>query len=179
MPFVHTMHMHICIYSYIHKHLYRQITITFSLIMSYPMSQNRDNCSSFSNINEGILLSATSFSFEEGIHFYYSRGNARDSNQDLQVDSSVSNDFRQLSYNDRQAFVVPSTRDRQTGQLDITVKTTYFDRIVSLTWEQRSSNGGPNCDVWSLDNVEVNITLPYENSTRTVLSEDFENMMWV
>ena len=160
-----------------HNFIYRQITISYSLIMSYPTSQNRNNCSSLSNINEGILLSASSSgNFEDGIHFYYSKKKTGGSNQNLQVNSSVTNDFRQLSYNDRQTFMVPSTFDSQTGKLNITVNTAYFDRVVSLTWGQRSSNEGPNCDVWSLDNVEVNITLPYENVTRTVLSEDFENM---
>ena len=170
------MHMHTCIYSYAQTCIYRQITITFSLIMSYPTSQNRSSCSSFSNINEGILLSATSSNFEDGIHFYYSKNTTGGSNQDLQVNSSVTNYFCQLSYNDGRTFMVPSTFDKQAGQLNITVKTTYFDRIVSLMWGQRSSNGGSHCNVWSLDNVEVNITLPYENVTRTVLSEDFENM---
>ena len=160
----------------VHTQLYRQITISFSLVMSYPMSQDRDNCSSLSIINEGILLSATSFNFDDGIHFYYSNEKAGVSNQDLQVSSSVTYDFHQLSYNDGRTFVVPSTLDTQTGQLNMTANTAYFDRIVSLMWEQRSSNGGAQCDVWSLDNVEVNITLPYENSTRTVLSENFENM---
>ena len=155
---------------------YRQITISFSLVMLYPMNQNRDNCSSLSVINEGILLSATSSNFEDGIHFYYSNEKTGGSYQYLQVNSSVTNDFHQLSYNDGQTFIVPSTHDSQAGQLNLTVNTAYFDRIVSLTWGQRSYNGGPQCDVWSLDKVEVNITLPYENSTRTVLSEDFENM---
>ena len=144
--------------------------------MSYPMSQNRNGCSLFNNINEGILLSATSFNFEDGIHFYYSTETAGTSNLVLQVSNVVANDFRQLSYNDRQTFIVPSTLDTQKGQLNMTVNTAYFDRIVSLMWGQRSRNGGSHCDVWSLDNVEVNITLPYENITRTVLSEDFENM---
>ena len=159
-----------------HTQFYRQITISFSLVMSYPTSQNRDNCSSLPVINEGILLSATSSNFEDGIHFYYSEENTGGSNQDLQVNSSVIYDFHQLSYNDGRTFIVPSTHDSQAGQLNFIVNTTYFNRIVSLTWEQRSPNGGPNCNVWSLDNVEVNITLPYENITRTVLSEDFENM---
>ena len=119
---------------------YRQITISFSLVMLYPMSQNRDNCSSLSVINEGILLSATSFNFEDSIHFYYSNEKAGGSYQYLQVNSSVTNDFHQLSYKDGRTFVVPSTHDSQTGQLNITVKTAYFDRIVSLTWGQRSSN---------------------------------------
>ena len=146
--------------------------------MSYPMSQNRDKCSSFANINEGILLSATSSNFEEGIHFYYSNETVESSKQELQVNSSaiIYNDFHQLSYNDGRIFMVPSTLNKQTGQLNITVETTYFDRIVSITWEQHSTNVGAQCDVWSLDNVEVNITLPYENITRTVLSEDFEDM---
>ena len=143
--------------------------------MSYPASQNRSSCSSFSNINEGILLSATSFNFEDSIHFYYN-SNEKAGGSYLQVNSSVTSDFHQLSYKDGRTFVVPSTHDSQTGQLNITVETTYFDRIVSLTWGQRSHNGGSHCDVWSLDNVEVNITLPYENITRIVLSEDFENM---
>ena len=144
--------------------------------MSYPKSQNRDNCSSLSVINEGILLSATSSNFEGGIHFYYSNEKAGGSYQYLQVNSSATNDFHQLSYSDGRTFIVPSAHDSQTGQLNFIVNTTYFNRIVSLTWGQRSPNGGPNCDVWSLDNVEVNITLPYENITRTVLSETFENM---
>ena len=165
------MHIFTC------TNIYRQITITFSLIMSYPMSQNRDNCSSFSNINEGILLSATSSNFQEGIHFYYSNETVESSKQELQVSSSaIIYNFHQLSYNDGRIFMVPSTLNKQTGKLNITVETTYFDRIVSLTWEQHSTNVGAQCDVWSLDNVEVNITLPYENVTRTVLSEDFENM---
>ena len=160
----------------VHSQLYRQITISFSLVVSYPVSQDRDNCPSLSIINEGILLSATSFNFEDGIHFYYSNEKAGGSYQYLQVTSSVTRDFHQLSYKDGRTFMVPSTRDSRTGQLNITVETTYFDRIVSLTWGQRSHNGGSHCDVWSLDNVEVNITLPYENNTRTVLSENFENM---
>ena len=176
MCFLYT-HTHSCIYVLaICTQFYRQITISFSLIMSYPTSQDRDSCSSFTNTNEGILLSATSFNFEDGIHFYYSNETAGSSNLDLQVSNVVANGFCQLSYNDGRTFVVPSTLDKQTGQLNFIVNTAYFDRIVSLTWGQRSSNGGPKCNVWSLDNVEVNITLPYEKITRTILSEDFENM---
>ena len=170
-------YIHSCIYACnMHTRFYRQIAISFSLVMSYLTSQNRSSCSSFNNINEGILLSATSFNFEDGIHFYYTNETAGSLNQDLQVSNVLTNGFHQLSYNDGRTFVVLSTLDTKNGQLDFTVKTAYFDRIVSLMWGQRSFNRGSHCDVWSLDNVEVNITLPYENSTRTVLSQDFENM---
>ena len=140
--------------------------------MSYPTSQEfRHDCTSLSNINEGILLSATSSTTNAGIHFYYSDDRIR--NQNPQV-TKTATDFLQLSYNDGRTFTVPSTFDNRKGQLTFTAKTSYFDRTVSLIWEQHSKNIGTNCDVWSLDNVEV--TVQYENCTRTILSEDFENM---
>ena len=169
------MHMHTCIL--LCTNILQANYNYLSLIMSYPTSQNRDDCAPFSNINEGILLSASSSNFEDGIHFYYNMEKKGSKKQDLKkVINGMTNDFRQLFFNDGRTFMVLSTFDSQTGQLNITVKTTYFDRIVSLMWGQHSYNLGPQCDVWSLDNVEVNITLPYENSTKTVLSEDFENM---
>ena len=140
--------------------------------MSYPTSQQfRDSCTSLSNINEGILLSATSSDTNAGIHFYYSFD--RIQNQNPKVTKAATN-FLKLSYNDGRTFTVPSTFDNQRGQLNFTAKTSYFTRIVSLMWEQHSRNIGSHCDVWSLDNVEV--TLQYENCTRTILSEDFEDM---
>ena len=122
--------------------------------MSYPTNQKRHGCTSLSNINEGILLSAISSDTNAGIHFYYS--NNANQNQNPQV-TKIATDFLQLSYNDGRTFTVPSTFDNQRGQVSFTAKTSYFNRIVSLMWEQHSQNIGSHCDVWSLDNVEVTV----------------------
>ena len=136
------------------------------------MDQNRQGCTTLSNINEGILLSATSSNTNDGIHFYYSKDN-NNQYRNPQVTETAAN-LLKLSYNDGRTFTVPSTFDNQRGQLNFMAKSFYFNRIVSLMWEQHSNNVGSHCDVWSLDNVEV--TVQYENCTRSVLSEDFEDM---
>ena len=155
---------------------HRQVSISFSLVVSYATNQKRHSCTSLSNINEGILLSATSSNTNTSIHFYYSANNYANQNQNPQV-TEISTNILELSYNDGHTFTVPSTFDNQKGQLSFTAKTSYFNGIVSLMWEQHSRNIGSHCDVWSLDNVEV--AVQYENCTRTILSEDFEDMEWV
>ena len=47
---------------------------------------------------------------------------------------------------------------------------------MSLTWQQYTVKPvRPDCDVWSLDNVEV--TVQYGDCMRTIISEDFENLL--
>ena len=91
--------------------------------------------------------------------------------------STESDGLLRLYYNERRNFTVPGTLYDQKGLVNITINSFQLaNRKVSLTWEQHMvvniNNAGMDCDVWSLDNVEV--TLQYENCTETVLSEDFE-----
>ena len=81
-------------------------------------------------------------------------------------------------YNKRRNFTVPGTLYDQEGLVNITINSSQLaNRIVSLTWEQHMvhpiNNIGMECDVWTLDNVEV--TVQYENCTKAVLSADFED----
>ena len=141
------------------------------------MGQRLGGCFEANSINQGILMSAVSSNFIHNIHFYYSQNRTHHNNQFPQV--LERDGLLQLYYNEGRNFTVPGTFYDQQGLVNITINSTRLvNRMVSLTWEQYSiiniSNTGMDCDVWSLNNVEV--TLQYENCTKTVLSEDFEDM---
>ena len=136
-------------------------------------------------INEGILLSANSPNFSpENIHYYYSIcRSGSDTFPKVEPNQLVCNgpDLLMhkltLTYDDGLNFTVNGTFNRRGGQQQYTVDSLsqLVNRIVSLKWEQHAScTSTSDCDVWSLDNVEV--TVQYENCNRSVLSEDFEDM---
>ena len=166
---------------FLHPHTqhntHRSIKVAFSLTMNH-------NTIEF--INEGILLSANLPNFSTvNIHFYYPTcANTSDPNISPSVKPSLvcnGSDVLMhnltLTYNDNLSFRVNGTFNRQVEQQHYTVDSVsqLVNRIVSLKWEQRAScSSNKDCDVWSLDNVEV--TVQYENCTKAVLSEDFENM---
>ena len=151
--------------------------VSFSLVLSYPVELRTSSCFQANNINEGILISAASLNFIDNIHFYHRRSNANNNYQLPHVEHIESDGLLRLYYNERRNFTVPGTLYDQKGLVNITINSSQLaNRKVSLTWEQHTvvniNNAGMDCDVWSLDNVEV--TLQYENCTETVLSEDFE-----
>ena len=127
-------------------------------------------------------MSAASSSLIENIHFFYRKSNENNNNINLfpKVEHVGSDGLLQLYYNEGRNFTVPGTLYDQKGLVNITIdgiSSQLANKIVSLTWEQRTvvnmNNLGKDCDVWSLDNVEV--TVQYENCTRSVLSEGFED----
>ena len=161
----------------------RSVMVSFSLVLIYPVKQRLGNCFQANVINEGILMSAVSSNFIHDIHFYYCQNRTHPTSKFPQVMKHIESDgLLQLYYKWGRNFTVPGTFYDQQGLVNITINSTRLvNRMVSLTWEQYSiiniSNTGMDCDVWSLNNVEV--TLQYENCTKTVLSEDFEDMWWV
>ena len=124
-------------------------------------------------------MSAVSSNFIDNIHFYYRKNNTAPFTQFPQVEHIGSDGLLRLYYNERRNFTVPSTIYDQKGLVNITINSSQLaNRIVSLTWEQHmvfniNKNTGMECDVWTLDNVEV--TVQYENCTKAVLSADFED----
>ena len=162
---------------------HRAATISFSLVMSYPVEQRiGNNCFHSDNIHEGILMSAVSSSFIENIHFYYRNSNENNNNVNRipKVEHIGSDGLLRLYYNEGKNFTVPGTLYDQQGLVNITIVSSssqLANKILSLTWKQHTAininNLGKDCDVWSLDNVEV--TVQYENCARSVLSEDFED----
>ena len=123
-------------------------------------------------------MSAVSSNFIDNIHFYY-RKNKKSMSQFPQVEDIGNDGLLRLYYNERRNFTVPGTLYDQKGLVNIAIDSSQLvNKIVSLTWEQHmvfdiKKNIGMDCDVWTLDNVEV--TLQYENCTKTVLSADFED----
>ena len=72
------------------------------------------------------------------------------------------------------SFIVPSTFKNASGLLNFTFDgIELVNRVASLTWQQYTLRPvRPDCDVWSLDNVEV--TVQYGDCMRNIISEDFE-----
>ena len=163
---------------YIH---HRSIATFFSLIMTYPPP--RGACEIIDNSNEGILLSAVLPNFPaDNIHFYYRKREPQ--NRPWQnphvnfIGSNIDHELLQLYYKNGDNFTVPGIFNDSFGLLNYTIDMSRFmNQFVSLTWKQQVSINvslGSDCDVWSLDNVEV--TLQYENCNRKILSEDFEDV---
>ena len=169
---IHTTHAHTL---YIH----RLIAASFSLIMTYPPP--RGACEIIDNSNEGILLSAVLPNFTDNIRFYYRKREPQIRSWQYPhvnfIDYS-DHELLQLYYENGDNFTVPGTFNKNFGLLNYTFDMSqYMNQFVSLTWKQQVSinvNLGSDCDVWSLDNVEV--TLQYENCNRKILSEDFEDV---
>ena len=135
-------------------------------------------CEVIDNSNEGILLSAALPNFTDNIHFYYRRTKSQNKQYPRVNFTSSEHEVLQLHYQNGDNFIVPGTLDASDGLLNYTVDMSRFmNQFVSLTWKQEvyiKVSRGPDCDVWSLDNVEV--TLQYKNCTKTVLSENFEDI---
>ena len=153
---------------------HRSVKVAFSLTMNHK---------NIEFINKGILLSANSPNFSTvKIHFYYPTcANTSDPNISPSVEPSLVCDGSDVLMHNLTltylSFRVNGTFNRQVEQQQYTMDSVsqLVNRIVSLKWEQRAScSSNKDCDVWSLDNVEV--TVQYENCTRLVLSEDFEDM---
>ena len=148
----------------------------FSLILQYPASSN---CIALDNANEGILLRAEdSFNISHFLHFYYNRNNrmSRGSSCRIPLVDFLSEDLLKLTYDNYATTVdVPGTRNTDMGLLDFSLNSSQLiDRIVRLTWEQHAQDSkGPDCDVWSLDNVAI--VLHHNCGMRTVLTDDFNN----
>ena len=80
-----------------------------------------------------------------------------------------------LNYNSSDNITVSATFNDSTGLLNFSKDgSEVLNRISSVTWEQYTENValGPDCDVWSLDNVAVSVQ--YENCMREIFKEDFD-----
>ena len=151
---------------------HRQASINFSLILSF---ENATNCTKLNNINEGILLKATDhLNFTKNLDFYYST--MVDNNNDPDIVPMVTNHGSMVTLNySSEIFNVTATFNNSTGLINFyTNGNEILNRISSISWEQYTVNMslGQDCDVWSLDNLAV--TVQYENCTRGVFNEDFE-----
>lgn len=148
------------------------MSINFSLILSFA---NPPKCSSLSNINEGILLKATDHLFTNNLNFYYSKTKNKLSNI-IPIVFDDGNKFKViLNYNSSDNITVSATFNDSTGLLNFSKDgSEVLNRISSVTWEQYTENValGPDCDVWSLDNVAVSVQ--YENCMREIFKEDFD-----
>ena len=146
----------------------------FSLILNFTTVI--DKCHSLSDVNEGVLLTAEYLNFNQNLHFYYN--NLEDHNDSPNKVPTVmfieNSDKLNLTYFNN-SLIVPSTFSNASGLLNFTFDgIELVNRVASLTWQQYTvSPVRPDCDVWSLDNVEV--IVQYGDCMRTIISEDFEN----
>ena len=182
--------MHVCVWDFYdiqqytstrYKHpfsllliLYRQVMFKFSLILNFTMVM--DKCHYLSDVGEGVLLTADYLNFTQNLHFYYStlKDNSDHPAKVPKVNFIQNSDKLNLIYFNN-SFIVPSTFKTASGLLNFTFDgIELVNRVASLTWQQYTvSPVRPDCDVWSLDNVEV--IVQYGDCMRTIISEDFEN----
>ena len=150
----------------------------FSLILNFTTVI--DICHSLSDVNEGVLLTADYLNFTQNLHFYYNTLKDN-SNQSTKVPKVIfvpdldSNKLNLTYFSS--SFIVPSTFKNVSGLINFTFDgIELVNTVSSLTWQQYTVTPvRPDCDVWSLDNVEV--TVQYGDCMRTIISEDFENEM--
>ena len=146
----------------------------FSLILNFTTVI--DNCHSLSDLNGGVLLTADYLNYTQNLHFYYNtlKDNSDESAKVPKVMFIQNSDKLNLTYFNSN-FIVPSTFNNASGLLNFTFDgIELVNTVASLTWQQYTLRPvRPDCDVWSLDNVEV--TVQYGDCIRTIISEDFEN----
>ena len=134
-----------------------------------------DKCHSLSDVNEGVLLTADYLDFTQNLHFYYNtlEDNSDEPDKVPKVNFIQNSDKLNLTYFNN-SFIVPSTLNNASGLLNFTFDgIELVNTVASLTWQQYTVTPiRPDCDVWSLDNVEV--TVRYGDCMRTIISEDFE-----
>ena len=153
---------------------HRQVSINFSLILSFD---DPPKCSSLNDINEGILLKATDhLNFTNNLNFYYSTTVNNFNNVSNIVPKVVDNGNNvTLNYSSSNNFTVSATFNNTTGLLNFSKNgNKILNSVSSVTWEQYTVNLGlgPDCDVWSLDNVAVSVQ--YEGCVREIFKDDFE-----
>ena len=145
----------------------------FSLILNFTTVI--DKCHSLSDLNEGVLLTADYLNFTRNLHFYYNtlKDNSHEPDKVPKVNFIQNPDKLNLTYFNN-SFIVPSTFRNASGLLNFTFDgIELVNTVATLTWLQYTLRlVRPDCDVWSLDNVEV--TVQYGDCTRSIISEDFE-----
>ena len=146
----------------------------FSLILNFTTVI--DKCHGLSDVNEGVLLTADYLNYTKNLHFYYNtlKDNSNEPAKVPKVNFIQDSDKLNLTYFNN-SLIVPSTFMNVSGLLNFTFDgIELVNRVASLTWQQYTvAPVRPDCDVWSLDNVEV--TVQYGDCMRTIISEDFEN----
>ena len=152
----------------------RNVTIHFSMILKY--SPKPTNCSNLNAANEGILLKANSSNSTHYLQFYYDQDYHKSTGPRVPLlQFLANNEMVNLTYYG-ESYVVPGTFVSGNGLRDFSLDITQLinDEVVAITWEQHASTpSGPECDLWSLDNVFV--IAKSETNNKTIFSDDFES----
>ena len=143
---------------------HRQASIDYSLVLSF---ENSSYCADLNNINGEILLKAVDhLNYTKNLNFNYSTEEKNYNNDPDIVPIVISHGSMVASSK------ISANFNNSTGLLNFSINgNEILNRISSISWEQYVSSG-QDCDMWSLDNLAVNVQ--YENCTREVFNEDFE-----
>ena len=132
-------------------------------------------------MGEEVLLTADYLNFTQNLHFYYIQHTTKTTviiqlKYRKSIYTKLTADKLNLTYLTNN-FIVPSTFKNASGLLNFTFDgIELVNRVASLTWQQYTVIPvRPDCDVLSLDNVEV--TVQYGDCMRTIISEGLENEM--
>jgi hypothetical protein len=154
-------------------------------LISYMSLKYTCDCCSLSNINEGVLVTATTVPdyLTIPLQFYATRkSNDNDTKRYITVNFTDSDNmsavnlyypmdvtYKSVPFH----FVNDQPKDEFEKFLLFANKDKLLNRKVQFTWIQYHTGKAHDCDFWSLDNVSV--TLNNGNQSRIVYSEIFDN----